>query len=265
LTDVADITLSGQGTVELGGTNFYSNLRTQNGTVNLISGGVLSGNAAWLEKTAVLNLNAHTVAVNLFLEDGASVDASVVGSGVATSGAIITAQSTSRLHTAGSPFTVSGDVGAAAGSTLDLSAIDFDTEGTCTMTLAAGVTVTFAEGSTLNLSHLADGIYRIFQPDATGTFEGWQFLTITMDDSDLSRKMINLETDGVLVRTTDKLRWCGTEGSSWATNDRGNWLLQISNNETSFRSNDNVVFGDNATASRHVLWSAAESRRPPSR
>lgn len=140
-----------------------------------------------------------------------------------------------------------------SGATLDLSAIAFDETGTHTITLAASATATFAEGSTLNLSHLADGTYQIFQSDATGTFEGWQSLSITMGDSDLSRKMINLETDGVLVLATDKLRWCGTEGSSWATNDQGNWLLQISNNETSFRSADNVIFGDDATASRHVV------------
>lgn len=219
--DVADITLSGQGTVELGGTNSYSALRMQNGTVTLISDGALSGHAAWLEKTAALNLNAHTVAGNLFLEDGASVNASVAGSGVAAGGAIIAAQGTGHIQTAGTPFTVRGDVGAAEGATLELHGNAFTITGESIN--SSGGTLSFVDSSTINLATATQtfgGTFRVAGGTTitnAGHASTYSFDTLHIDGS--NGKNVTFTTNWVLAWSSSVLTVEHLDGDGFFTWD----------------------------------------------
>lgn len=219
--DVADIAISGQGTVELGGTNSYSDLRMQSGTVTLISDGALSGHAAWLEKAAALNLNAHTVAGNLFLEDGASVNASVAGSGVAAGGAIIAAQGTGHIQTAGTPFTVRGDVGAAEGATLELHGNAFTITGESIN--SSGGTLSFVDSSTINLATATQtfgGTFRVAGGTTitnAGHASTYSFDTLHIDGS--NGKNVTFTTNWVLGWSSSVLTVEHLDGDGFFTWD----------------------------------------------
>lgn len=117
---LGQITKEGTGTIELGGSNQYQQFTASNGTVRLMSDTALASGEAIFQQGSTLEFNGHVAGGTLWL-DNTAADASA-GGGVAAGGLLLATENGGTINTAaGQHFTVSGSIGAVAGSTLRLA------------------------------------------------------------------------------------------------------------------------------------------------
>ncbi len=153
--------------------------------------------------------------------------------------------------------------------TLDLSALDFNTEPQPTVALSAEASFSFTENSTVAFGAMnEDTWYSVFDTTAYGAaLDGWESLSVSnftingVSMADMGRiTLTTVEAGGLFYYTIDRydLVWNGpATGGAWNTTDV-NWQTTRPNAETgveetistAFVNNDNVTF--NSTAGLQV-------------
>ncbi len=151
--------------------------------------------------------------------------------------------------------------------TLDLSALDFNTETQPTIALSAEASFSFTENSTVAFGTMnEDTWYNVFDTNAYGAaLDGWESLSVSnftingVSMADMGRiTLTTVESGGLFYYTIDRydLVWNGAESGTWNTTDV-NWQTTRPNAETgadetistAFVNNDNVTFNSSATVS----------------
>jgi|GEM_PF-689964 len=147
--------------------------------------------------------------------------------------------------------------------TLDLSALDFNTETQPTIALSAEASFSFTENSTVAFGTMhEDTWYSVFDTNAYGAaLDGWESLSVSnfaingVSMADMGRiTLTTVEAGGLFYYTIDRydLVWNGGATGTWnSVKDNAAWLVMqdgtVTDTATHFVNNDNVTFNSSAS------------------